>query len=150
MPSKRHREWIYSWWHVYYPGVGDGVNQDILIALTSVNSRLSATEARIDKIEQQIQGSLPSTSFGTNFTAASALNSTMHSEVYAEDDAAMPSAKFLKSSKNIKEAVDHRLLKLAALNEQDKFNPRGGQRSSFCKTVSSMAPKLCFDWYCPN
>ena len=87
---------------------------------------MSAIEARIEKTEQQIQGSLPSTSFGTNSAAVSALNSTMSSvDSDAEDDAVMPSAKFLKSSKNVQEAVDHRLLELTILSEQVQI-PEGG------------------------
>ena len=57
-------------------GVAEGVNQEIINALSSVSSRLSAIEARIEKMEQHIQGGLPATSHGINATAGSALNST--------------------------------------------------------------------------
>ena len=80
--------------------MGGGINQEIINALSSVSSRLSAIEARIEKTEQHINGGLPSTSRGTNSVAGSALNSTSTSdESEAEDDVIMPSAKFLKGSK---------------------------------------------------
>ena len=56
-------------------GVDEGVNQEITNALSSVSSRLSAIEARIERTEQQIQGGLPATSHGVQATVGSALNS---------------------------------------------------------------------------
>ena len=103
-------------------GGGEGINQEIINALSSVSSRLSAIEARIEKTEQHIHGGLLSTSQGSNPVAGWVLNSTSSlDDSDAEDDAIIPSAKFLKGSKNIQQAVDSRLLELAALNEQGKF-----------------------------
>ena len=110
-------------------GVDEGVNQEIINALSSVSSRLWAIEARIERTEQQIQGGLPATSQGVQATVGSALNSMSSSDDSdAEDDAIIPSAKFLKGSKNIQQAIGSRLLELAALNEQGKFKlQRGGK-----------------------
>ena len=110
-------------------GVDGGVNQEIINALSSVSSRLSAIEARIERTEQQIQGGQPAAGQGAKSSAGSVLNSTLSSdESDAEDDAIIPSAKFLKGSKNIQQAVDSRLLELAALNEQGRFkSQRGGK-----------------------
>ena len=110
-------------------GVDEGVNQEIINALSSVSSRLSAIEARIERTEQQIQGGQPAAGQGVTSSAGSVLNSTLSSaESDAEDDAIIPSAKFLKGSKNIQQAVDSRLLELAALNEQGRFkSQRGGK-----------------------
>ena len=83
------------WWS--RRGGGEGVNQEIINALSSVSSRLSAIEARIEKIEQHIHGGLLLTSHGSNPVAGSALNSTSSSDDSdTEDDAIIPSAKFLK------------------------------------------------------
>ena len=103
---------------VEHKGGGDeGVNQEIINALSSVSSRLSAIEARIERTDQHIHGGLPSMSQSSNLVAGGVLNST--SSLYdsdAKDDSIIPSAKFLKGSKNIQQAVDSRLLELAALN----------------------------------
>ena len=65
-----------------------------------LSSRLSAIEARIEKTAQHIHGGLPSTSHGGNPTAGSVLNSMSSSDDSdAEDDAIIPSAKFLRDQK---------------------------------------------------
>ena len=94
---------------VGHQGVGEGVKLDII-------------KTRLGKTKQHIQGSLASTSLATNSPADSALNSTLSSEDSdAEEDAAMQSTKFLISSRNIHDSVDHMLIKLVALNEQGKL-----------------------------
>ena len=120
-------------------GVDEGVNQEIINALSSVSSRLSAIEVRIERTEQQIQGGLPAISQGVQATVGSALNSMSSSDDSdAEDDAIIPSAKFLKGSKNIQQAVDSRLLELAALNEQGKFKSQRGGKDQV--TVKQQVP----------
>ena len=96
----------------------ENVNQSIVDALSAVSSRLEAIERRIDKTEEQIQGKLGS---GTA-TVASPVASSLHTQELdssdAEDDAIIPTIKFLKSSHNIQQAVDQRLQQLASLNEK--------------------------------
>ena len=83
-------------------GVGEGVNQEIINTLSSVSYRLSAIEAKTEKTEQHIHGGLPSTSHGSNLVACRALNSISSSDDSdTEDDAIIPSAKFLEGSKSI-------------------------------------------------
>ena len=68
----------------------------------------------------------------TNSASVSAANSALSlEESDAEDDAIMPSMKFLKTSKNIQQAVDHKLIELAALNEQGKFKSQRGGKDPF-------------------
>ena len=96
-------------------GVIKGVHQDLINVLSSVSSRLTAIDKRIDSM----QSNLASMSRGITSLAASNSNSTVSSEESdTEDDAILPSAKFLKRSKHMQEAVDQRLLELTALNKQ--------------------------------
>ena len=77
-------------------------------------------------------------SHDTNFASVNAVNSALSSE--DEDDAIMPSMKFL----NIRQAVDHRLIELAALNEQGKFKSQRGGKDSILVKTKFHGPKIMF------
>ena len=103
------------------------VNQSIVDALSAVSSSLEVIARRIDKTEEQIHGKLGS---GTA-TVASPVASSAHNQgldsIDAEDDALIPSMKFLESSHYIQQAVAQRLQQLASLNEKCMLkSQRGG------------------------
>ena len=105
----------------------ENVNKSIVDALSAVSCRLEAIERRIDKTEEQIQGKLG----GGTATVASPVASSSHTQELdssdAEDDAVIPTMKFLKSSHNIQQAVDQTLQQLASLNEKGMLkSQRGG------------------------
>ena len=106
----------------------DTVNHDILHALNSVSSRLTAIEQRIQNTEDQLQRGATSL-----FDAVASPSSTVGSgrsrqvDSEEEDDAVTPTTAFLKTSRGIRNAVDKRLQELATLNEQGTFrSQRGG------------------------
>ena len=78
----------------------ENLNQEILMALNSVSSRLSSMEQRMDRTEERLQGGChqaPSTS-----SERAAVNMVSdQDESDAEDDAIIPSAHMLKGSKQI-------------------------------------------------
>ena len=103
----------------------DTVNHDILSALTSVSSRLTAIEQRIQKTE--LQNGAASVSDGVNSpnSLSSSRSTLVDSDV--EEEVVTPTTAFLKSSRGIQDAVDRRLQELASLNERGMFKfQRGG------------------------
>ena len=111
----------------------ENLNQEILIALNSVSSRLSSIEQRMDRTEERLQGGcqrLPSTS--SEKAAVDVVSDQDESD--AENDAIIPSVHMLKGSKQIQDAVDQRLKELTILNEKGTFkSQRGGQEPIFVK-----------------
>ena len=98
--------------------VDDSANAQILSALNAVSCRLSATEQRIDRTEEQLQDHVKT---GSDIAGSLGSSSTPFQDVDEDSDSGddvIPSAKFLKSSKNIQDAVDIRLQEFAKLNEQ--------------------------------
>ena len=103
------------------------VNHDILNALNSVSSRLTAIEQRIQNTEDQLQRGATSHSDGVA-SPTSTLGSRRSRQVDSdeEDDGVTPTLVFLKTSRGIQNAVDKRLQELATLNEQGTFRSQGG------------------------
>ena len=85
----------------------DDTNTRILNALSAVSSRLTAIEQLIEKTEEQFQKS------GSDGIKLGGLSASSQEELDEDsdvgDDAVTPTIKFLKSSKQIQNAVDHRL-----------------------------------------
>ena len=98
----------------------DNLNQEILMALNSVSSRLSSMELKMDKTEKQLQGACQQTS-ATSSERATVDMELDQEESDAEDDAITPSVHMLKGSKQIQDAEDQRLKKLTTLNEKGTF-----------------------------
>ena len=88
----------------------DTVNHDILSALTSVSSRLTAIEQCIHKPEDQLQKGAPSFPDCINSPTTS-LTSHRSPQVESdvEDKVVTPTTAFLKHSRGIQNAVDRRL-----------------------------------------
>ena len=111
----------------------ESLNQEILMTLNSVSSRLSSMESRMDRTEEQLQGRLE----GEPMTSSGRATSDMVSEQEesdAEDDAIIPSAQMLKGSRHIQEAVEQRPKELTTLNEKGTFkSQRGGNEHIFVK-----------------
>ena len=111
----------------------------ILSALNAVSCRLSVIEQRIDRTEEQLQDHVKT---GSDIAGSLGSSSTPFQDVDedsdAGDDVVIPSAKFLKSSKNIQDAVDIRLQELAKLNEQGKFKSQRGNNDQV--TVKQQIP----------
>ena len=85
----------------------DTVNHDILNALNSVSSRLTAIEQCIQKTEDQLQRG--ATSLSNSVTSpTSTLGSRRSRQVESdkEDDGVTPTAAFLKTSRGFQNAVD--------------------------------------------
>ena len=111
----------------------ESLNQEILMALNSVSSRLSSMENRMDRMEEQLQGRLERESTTSSGSAASDRVSDQEKRD-AEDGAIIPSAQMLKGSRYIQEAVDQRLKELTTLNEKGMFkSQRGGNEQIFVK-----------------
>ena len=106
----------------------DTVNHDILHALNSVSSRLTAIEQRIQKTEDQLQRGSTSLSDAVASPASiGGSHRSRQSDSEEEDDVVIPTTAFLKTSRGIQKAVDKRLQELATLNEQGTFrSQRGG------------------------
>ena len=104
------------------------MNHDILNALNSVSSRLTAIEQHIQNTEDQLQRGATSLSDGvTSQTSSFGSRRSRQVESDDEDDGVTPTTAFLKSSRGIQNAVDKRLQELATLNEQGTFrSQRGG------------------------
>ena len=104
----------------------DTMNHDILNALNSVSSRLTAIEQRIQNTEDQLQrGATSDGVTSPTSTLGSRRSRQMDSD--EEDDGVIPTTAFLKTSRGIQNAVDKRLQELATLNEQGTFrSQRGG------------------------
>ena len=83
----------------------DSGNHDILFALTSVSSRLTAIEQRIQKTEDQLQNGAASFADGVNSptSLSSHRSSLVDSDV--EEEVVTPTSAFLKSSRGIQDAV---------------------------------------------
>ena len=99
----------------------------ILTALNLVSSRLTAIEYRIERTEEQPQSKTGSAS---SKMAGLGISTSVYveEESDAEDDAVIPTIKFLKDSKQIQTAVDQRLQELTRINEQGMFkSQRGGK-----------------------
>ena len=94
----------------------ENLNQEILMALNSVSSRLSSMEQRMDRTEEQLQGGCQQAS-STSSERATVNMLTEQEESDAEDDA----VHMLKGSKQIQAAVDQRLKELTSLNEKGTF-----------------------------
>ena len=89
--------------------------------LNAVSYRLSATELRIGRTEE-LQGHPKLASDALSAVEVSTSPSQKTDEDSdAGDDAVIPSAKFLKKSKHIQEAVDLRLQELVRINEQGEY-----------------------------
>ena len=59
------------------------------------------------------------------------------------DDAVIPTTKFLKSSKHIQNAVDHRLQELSRINDQGMYkSQRGGKDQIMVKNQGSYSQKV--------
>ena len=106
----------------------DTVNHDILHALNSVSSRLTAIEQRIQNTEDQLQKG--ATSFSDAVASPSSTGGSCRSrqvDSEEEDDVVTPTTAFLKTSRGIQNAVDKHLQELATLNEQGTYrSQRGG------------------------
>ena len=110
----------------------DHLSQEILMALNSVNSRLSSMEQRMDMTEERLEGGCQQAPSNSSERATVDMVSDQESD--AEDDAIIPSAHMLKGSKQIQEAVDQRLKELTTLNEKGTFKSQtGGQEQIFVK-----------------
>ena len=85
----------------------DTVNHDILNALTSVSSRLTAIEHHIQKTEDYLQMGATSLSDGMT-SPVPTVSSHRSREIDSdkEDDVVNPTTAFLKSSRGIQKAVD--------------------------------------------
>ena len=117
----------------------DSSNAQILSALNAVSCRLSAIEQRIDRTEEQLQDHVKTGSDIAGFLGSSSTPfQDVDEDSDAGDDVVIPSAKFLKSSKNIQDAVDIRLQELAKLNEQGKFKSQRGNNDQV--TVKQQIP----------
>ena len=106
----------------------DDTNTKILNALSAVSSRLTAIEQRIEKTEEQLQN----TKSGSDGVKLARLGTSTQEELDEDsdvgDDAVIPTIKFLKSSKQIQSAVDHRLQELSRINDQGMYkSQRGGK-----------------------
>ena len=106
----------------------DDTNTKILNALSAVSSRLTAIEQRIEKTEEQLQN----TKSGSDGVKLAGLGTSTQEELDEDsnvgDDAVIPTIKFLKSSKQIQSAVDHRLQELSRINDQGMYkSQRGGK-----------------------
>ena len=111
----------------------ESLNQEILMSLNAVSSRLSSMASRMDRTEEPLQGRLerePTTSSGR----AAFDRVSYQEESDTEDDAIILSAQVLKGSRHMQEAVDQRLKELTTLNEKGTFkSQRGGNEQIFVK-----------------
>ena len=107
----------------------DYTNAQILNALTVVSSRLTAIEQRIERTEEQLQNSTKSGSDGVNLAGlGTSSQEEMDEDSDAGDDAVIPTINFLKSSKQIQNAVDHRLQELSHINDQGMYKSQRGSK----------------------
>ena len=98
----------------------------ILNALSAVSSRLTAIEQRIGKTGEQLQNTTKSGSDGVKLAGLGASSQEeLNEDSDAGDDAVIPIIKFLKSSKQIQNAVDHRLQELSRINYQGIYKSQG-------------------------
>ena len=102
----------------------DDINTQILNALSAVSSRLTSIEQLIEKTEEQLQNS------GSDGVKLAGLSASSQEELDedsdAGDDTVIPTIKFLKSSKQIQNAVDHRLQELSYINYQGMYKSECG------------------------
>ena len=98
----------------------DNLNQEILMALNSVSSRLSSMEQRMDRTDERLQGPCQQAPSTPSERATVDMMSDQE-ESDAEDDTIIPSSHMLKGSKQIQDAVDQRLKELTTLKEKGTF-----------------------------
>ena len=90
-------------------------------------SRLEAIGKRIDKTEEHIYGKSDGYSGGVRSSGVNFSSSKSAADYSdAEDDAFIPSTKFLKSSHSILHPVDQRLEELVAINQKGMFKSQWG------------------------
>ena len=104
----------------------DSVNHDIISALTSVSSRLSAIEQHIQKTEEQLQQGAASQLDGVNSPTSLSSHRPSLADSDVDEEVVTPTPAFLKSSRGIQDAVDRRLQELASLNERGMFKSQCG------------------------
>ena len=94
----------------------DDTNTQILTALNLDSSRLTAIEQRIERPEEQLQSKT-----GTASSKMAGLGTSTPADVKeegdSEDDAVIPTIRFLKESKHIQTAVDQRLQERTCINK---------------------------------
>ena len=96
----------------------ESLNQEILMALNAVSSRLSSSEQWMDSAEEQLQGRFSGQAPMTSSVKGTSALALYQYNTDAEDDADIPSAKLLKGSNQIQDAVNQRLEELNSLNEK--------------------------------
>ena len=113
----------------------DNTNTQIINALNAVSSILTAIEQRIERIEAQLQSTVKPGLAGANKAGlGTSTPDAMDEESDAEDDAVIPTMRFLKDSKQIQHAVDQRLQQLTQINDQGMFkSQRGGKEQVMVK-----------------
>ena len=86
-----------------------------------------AIEQRIKGTEEQLQSTVKPGLAGVNTAGlGTSTPDEMDEESDAEDDAVIPTMRFLKDSKQIQHAVDQRLQQLTSINDQVIFKSQTG------------------------
>ena len=100
----------------------DNTNSQIFSTLNAVSCRLSAIEQKMERAEEQLQGCVKSGSdAGISLNLSTTPSQDVDEDSDTGDDTIIPTSKFLKTSRHIKEALDLRLQELAKINEHGKF-----------------------------
>ena len=87
---------------------------------------MTAIEQRIERTEEQLQSTVKPGLAGVNIAGLGSTPDEMDEEGDAEDDAVIPTMKFLKDSKQIQHAVDQRLQELTCINDRGMFKSQSG------------------------
>ena len=106
----------------------DDANTKILNALSAVSSRFTSIEQRIEKTEEQLQNTISGSDSVKLARFGTSTQEELDEDSDVGDDAVVLTIKFLKSTKQIQSAVDHRLQELSLINDQGMYtSQRGGQ-----------------------
>ena len=88
---------------------------------------MSEIEQRIDRTQEQLQGHVKSGSdAGSSLNVSTTPSQEVDEDSDTGDDAVIPTIKFLKTSKQIQEAVDLRLQELTNINEYSQLKSQRG------------------------